>query len=242
MDHKTLSTILFLAFVAFTLFLVFRASRSNKKASDFYDGGAAFSGFQNGLAIAGDYMSAASFLGIAGTIALFGYDGFLYSIGFLVAWLVALLLIAEPLRNSGRFTMGDVLAFRMRQRPVRTASATSTVVVSIFYLLAQMVGAGALVSLLLGITDPAAKNWIIAGVGILMIIYVTVGGMKGTTYVQIVKAFLLMVGATLMTLMVLWHFNFNVSDLLGAAVQNSGNPKLLEPGLKFGKDIVDAAG
>lgn len=242
MNHQTLSTILFISFVAFTLFLVFRASRSTKKASDFYDGGASFSGFQNGLAIAGDYMSAASFLGIAGTIALFGYDGFLYSIGFLVAWLVALLLIAEPLRNSGRFTMGDVLAFRMRQRPVRTAAATSTVVVSIFYLLAQMVGAGALVSLLLGITDPTAKNWIIAGVGILMIVYVTVGGMKGTTYVQIVKAFLLMIGATLMTLMVLWHFNFNISDMLGAAVQNSGNPDLLHPGLKFGKDVLDATG
>ena len=117
MSSSTLSTILFAVFVAFTLVLVFRAGRSTKKSSDFYDGGGSFSGFQNGLAIAGDYMSAASFLGIAGTIALFGYDGFLYSIGFLVAWLVALLLIAEPLRNSGRFTMGDVLAFRMRQRP-----------------------------------------------------------------------------------------------------------------------------
>ncbi|MEY2675730.1 MAG: hypothetical protein RL102_996, partial [Actinomycetota bacterium] len=135
-DSTQLSSILFVSFVAVTLFVVWRASRSTKKASDFYDGGASFSGFQNGLAIAGDYMSAASFLGIAGTIALFGYDGFLYSIGFLVAWLVALLLIAEPLRNSGRFTMGDVLAFRMRQRPVRTAAAVSTIVVSIFYLLA----------------------------------------------------------------------------------------------------------
>ncbi|MFM6962950.1 MAG: cation acetate symporter, partial [Micrococcales bacterium] len=167
MQASTLSEVLFVGFVALTLVIVWRAGRSNKKASDFYDGGANFSGFQNGLAIAGDYMSAASFLGIAGTIALFGYDGFLYSIGFLVAWLVALLLVAEPLRNSGRFTMGDVVAFRMRQRPVRTAAATSTVVVSIFYLLAQMVGAGALVSLLLGISDPSAKNWIIAGVGVL---------------------------------------------------------------------------
>ena len=136
MDSTTLSAILFLSFVAVTLFIVWRASGTNKKSTDFYDGGASFSGFQNGLAIAGDYMSAASFLGIAGTIALLGYDGFLYSIGFLVAWLVALLLIAEPLRNSGRFTMGDVLAFRMRQIPVRTAAATSTLVVSIFYLMA----------------------------------------------------------------------------------------------------------
>ncbi len=240
MSSSMLSTILFIAFVAFTLVLVFRAGRSNKKSSDFYDGGGSFSGFQNGLAIAGDYMSAASFLGIAGTIALFGYDGFLYSIGFLVAWLVALLLIAEPLRNSGRFTMGDVLAFRMKQRPVRGAAATSTLVVSIFYLMAQMVGAGALVSLLLGISDPSAKNWIIGGVGILMIIYVTVGGMKGTTYVQIVKAFLLMTGAILMTVMVLWHFGFNVSDLLGAARDASGKgDAFLQPGLKFGKDIID---
>jgi cation/acetate symporter len=185
-------------------------------------------------------MSAASFLGIAGTIALFGYDGFLYSIGFLVAWLVALLLIAEPLRNSGRFTMGDVLAFRMRQRPVRGAAATSTMVVSVFYLMAQMVGAGALVSLLLGISDPGAKSWIILGVGILMIVYVTVGGMKGTTYVQIVKAFLLMIGAILLTFMVLWTFKFNISDLLGAAAENSGKHEaFLQPGLKFGKEVLD---
>ena len=241
MSSTTLSSILFLAFVAVTLVIVWKASGTNKKSTDFYDGGASFSGFQNGLAIAGDYMSAASFLGIAGTIALFGYDGFLYSIGFLVAWLVALLLIAEPLRNSGRFTMGDVLAFRMRQIPVRTAAATSTLVVSIFYLMAQMVGAGALVSLLLGITDPGTKNLIIAGVGILMILYVTIGGMKGTTYVQILKAFLLMIGAALLTVMVLWKFNFNVSDLLGAAATNSGKgDAFLQPGLKFGKDVFDA--
>ena len=240
MSSTTLSAILFVAFVLFTLVLVFRAGRSNKQSSDFYDGGGSFSGFQNGLAIAGDYMSAASFLGIAGTIALFGYDGFLYSIGLLVAWLVALLLVAEPLRNSGRFTMGDVLAFRMRQRPVRGAAATSTLVVSIFYLMAQMVGAGALVSLLLGINDPSAKNWIIGGVGILMIVYVTVGGMKGTTYVQIVKAFLLMTGAILLTVMVLWQFGFNISDLLGAARDASGKgDAFLQPGLKFGKDIID---
>jgi cation/acetate symporter len=233
---------MFLAFVVVTLFVVYKASRQNTKATDFYNGGASFSGFQNGLAIAGDYMSAASFLGIAGTIALFGYDGFLYSIGFLVAWLVALLLVAEPLRNSGRFTMGDVLAFRMRQVPVRTAAATSTVIVSVFYLLAQMVGAGALVALLMGFTDPIAKNWVIVGVGILMIIYVTVGGMRGTTYVQIIKAFLLMTGAALMTFMVLWHFQFDISAMLGAAQQASGNASFLEPGQRFGKDIFDEAG
>ena len=142
-------------------------------------------------------MSAASFLGISGAIALSGYDGFLYSIGFLVAWLVALLLVAEMLRNSGRYTMADQLAYRMKQRPVRQAAAISTVVVSIFYLLAQMVGAGALVSLLLDVSGDAAKNVTILGIGALMIFYVTFGGMKGTTWVQIVKAFLLMAGSAL---------------------------------------------
>lgn len=240
MNSTTLSTILFVVFVLFTLVLVIRAGKSNKKnSSDFYDGGASFSGFQNGLAIAGDYMSAASFLGIAGMIALAGYDGFLYSIGFLVAWLVALLLVAEPLRNSGRFTMGDVVAFRMKQRPVRSAASASTVVVSIFYLLAQMVGAGSLVALLLGIdpTDTAAKNLIIGVVGILMIVYVTVGGMKGTTYVQIVKAFLLMIGATVLTIMVLARFGFDISAMLGQAQKLSGNPEFLNPGNKYGVEV-----
>ena len=150
-------------------------------------------------------MSAASFLGIAGIIALSGYDGFLYSIGFLVAWLIALLLVAELLRNSGKFTMADVLAFRMRQRPVRTAAGISTITVSIFYLLAQMVGAGALVSLLLGVDSQAAKNITIVAVGALMIFYVTVGGMKGTTWVQIIKAVLLMTGTSLVTILSLIH-------------------------------------
>ena len=180
-------------------------------------------------------MSAASFLGISGAIALSGYDGFLYSIGFLVAWLIALLLVAELLRNSGRYTMADQLAFRMRQRPVRTAAATSTVVVSIFYLLAQMVGAGALVTLLLGIEGDWAIRFTIIAVGLLMIFYVVVGGMKGTTWVQIVKAVLLMTGTILITVLVLAKFDFNLSDLLGAAASNTGKgDAFLEPGLKYG--------
>src|SRR6187399_3525583 len=142
---------IFAGFVAITLVIVFRASRNNKTAADYYAAGRSFTGPQNGTAIAGDYLSAASFLGICGAIAVNGYDGFLYSIGFLVAWLVALLLVAELLRNTGRFTMGDVLAFRMRQRPVRAAAATSTLAVSFFYLLAQMAGAGGLIALLLQI-------------------------------------------------------------------------------------------
>jgi cation/acetate symporter len=248
---RTLTITLFLVFVAATLAITVWASRQTKTATDFYAGGRSFSGFQNGMAIGGDYMSAASFLGIAGIIALYGYDGFLYSIGFLVAWLVALLLVAELLRNSGRYTMADVLAFRMRQRPVRTAAAVSTITVSIFYLLAQMVGAGALVALLLGIKpgttflgmDAAtAKIATIVLVGALMIIYVTVGGMKGTTYVQIVKAVLLMGGATVMTLLVLAHYKFNLSTLLGdAAAQSGKGAAFLEPGLRYGVESADAA-
>ncbi|MGW5423226.1 solute symporter family protein [Streptomyces sp. NPDC003943] len=234
-EHRPLIITLFAVFVAATLGITVWAGRQTRSASDFYAGGRQFTAFQNGLAVSGDYMSAASFLGIAGAIALFGYDGFLYSIGFLVAWLVALLLVAEPLRNSGRYTMGDVLAYRMRQRPVRTAAGTSTIVVSIFYLLAQMAGAGVLVSLLLGITSDAGKILIVALVGVLMIVYVTIGGMKGTTWVQMVKAVLLIAGALLMTFLVLLKFHFDVSDLLGTAAEQSGKGSaFLEPGLKYG--------
>ncbi|WP_411084381.1 cation acetate symporter [Streptomyces sp. cmx-18-6] len=234
-EHRPLIITLFAVFVVATLFITVWAGRQTKSAADFYAGGRQFTGFQNGLAVSGDYMSAASFLGIAGAIALFGYDGFLYSIGFLVAWLVALLLVAEPLRNSGRYTMGDVLAYRMRQRPVRTAAGTSTIVVSIFYLLAQMAGAGVLVSLLLGITSDFGKIVIVALVGVLMILYVTIGGMKGTTWVQMVKAVLLIAGTLLITFLILLKFNFNISDLLGTAASNSGKgAAFLEPGLKYG--------
>ncbi len=233
-SHEGLTATLFILVVLITVGITFWASRQNQSAAQYYAGGRSFTGPQNGLAVAGDYMSAASFLGISGAIALSGYDGFLYSIGFLVAWLVALLLIAELLRNSGRYTMADQLAYRMKQTPVRTAAATSTVVVSIFYLLAQMVGAGALVTLLLGVTDESAKNWVIAGVGLLMIFYVTVGGMKGTTWVQIVKAVLLMAGTILITFLVLLHFNFNISDMLGGAVEKTGKANFLDPGLKYG--------
>ena len=144
---------IFGAFVAITLVIVFRASRNNKTAADYYAAGRSFTGPQNGTAIAGDYLSAASFLGICGAIAINGYDGFLYSIGFLVAWLVALLLVAELLRNTGRFTMADVLSFRLKQRPVRMAAALATLTVVFFYLLAQMAGAGGLVALLLGVDE-----------------------------------------------------------------------------------------
>jgi cation/acetate symporter len=237
--NQALTISLFTAVVAVTLYITWWASKQNKTTADYYAGGRSFSGAQNGLAVAGDYMSAASFLGISGQIALYGYDGFLYSIGFLVAWLVALLLVAELLRNSGRFTMADQLAYRMRQRPVRTAAATSTIVVSIFYLLAQMVGAGSLVGLLLGVTDSGVRAGVIVLVGALMIVYVTVGGMRGTTWVQIVKAVLLMGGTVLITFLVLLKFHFNLSDLLGAAAAKSGKGEaFLQPGLLYGKDLV----
>ena len=234
--NPTLNIAVFAIFVVATLAIVIKASRRNATAADYYAGGRSFSGKQNGIAIAGDYLSAASFLGIAGAIALTGYDGFLYSIGFLVAWLVALLLVAELLRNTGRFTMADVLSFRLKQRPVRTAAAISTLAESFFYLLAQMAGAGGLVSLLLGLDGDAAQNVVIALVGIIMIAYVLIGGMNGTTYVQIVKASLLIAGSLVITFWVLAKFGFSLSNVLGAAVDNSpkAGEKLLGPGLKYG--------
>jgi cation/acetate symporter len=225
---------IFALFVVGTLYIVYRVSRTSKTAVEYYAAGHAFTGAQNGIAISGDYLSAASFLGIAGAIAVNGYDGFLYSIGFLVAWLVALLLVAELLRNTGKYTMGDVLAFRMRQRPVRAAAATSTLAVSFFYLLAQMAGAGGLVALLLGIENKAGQALVIAVVGVIMVIYVIIGGMRGTTWVQIIKATLLIVGAAAMTLWVLGKFGFNLSGLLGDAANRVGE-KVLNPGAQYGK-------
>ncbi|WP_298176016.1 cation acetate symporter [Saccharomonospora sp.] len=234
-NNPLLNIGIFALFVIVTLVVVFRASRNTKTASDYYAAGRSFSGPQNGTAIAGDYLSAASFLGIAGAIAVYGYDGFLYSIGFLVAWLVALLLVAELLRNTGKFTMGDVLAFRMRQRPVRAAAATSTMAVSFFYLLAQMAGAGALVSLLLGIEGDFGQAVVICVVGVVMILYVLVGGMKGTTWVQIIKAALLIAGTFAMTVWVLGRYGLNFSELLGAAVERSPDgDSMPNPGAKYG--------
>lgn len=233
---------IFVAFVLITLFIVIRAGRSNTNATEFFTGGRAFSGPQNGVAIAGDYLSAASFLGIAGAIAVYGYDGFLYSIGFLVAWLVALLLVAELLRNTGKFTMADVLSFRLKQRPVRLAAATSTMTVSLFYLLAQMAGAGGLVALLLDVHGRGAQSLVIAVVGVLMIVYVLVGGMKGTTWVQIIKAVLLIAGAAIMTILVLVKFGLNFSEILGSAQQmvhdattkGVASRDVLAPGAQYG--------
>ncbi len=230
---------IFVFFVLVTLVIVFRASHRTKTAADYYAAGRSFTGPQNGVAISGDYLSAASFLGIAGAIAVYGYDGFLYSIGFLVAWLVALLLVAELLRNTGKFTMGDVLSFRMRRRPVRAAAAVSTLVVSFFYLLAQMAGAGGLVALLLNVSSKAGQALVVAVVGLLMIFYVLVGGMRGTTWVQIVKATLLIIGAGMLTAWVLGSFGLNLSALLGeAAAKSSHGQAVLAPGLQYGKNTT----
>jgi cation/acetate symporter len=237
-SNPLLNISIFGLFVVITLAIVVRVSRrASSGASDFYTAGGGFTGQQNGIAISGDYLSAASFLGIAGAIALNGYDGFLYSIGFLVAWLVALLLVAELLRNTGRYTMGDVLAFRMRQRPVRAAAATSTLTVSFFYLLAQMAGAGGLIALLLNITNKAGQALVIAIVGAVMIAYVLIGGMRGTSWVQIIKAVLLIAGAAIMTLWVLGLHGFNLSAVLGDAVAQGGKAgeTLLNPGKQYGK-------
>lgn len=228
-----LNMVVFGIFIVITMGLVIRASNSTKSAADFYTASGGFSGTQNGFAIAGDYLSAASFLGIAGAIALQGYDGFLYSIGFLVAWLVALLLVAELMRNTGRFTMADVLSFRLQQRPVRMAAALATLAVCLFYLIAQMAGAGGLVALLLNIDSETGQSIVVAVVGVLMILYVLIGGMKGTTYVQMIKAVLLVGGVLIMCLLVVVAVRGNFSELLTAAINRSGEP-LTDPGLKYG--------
>ena len=223
---KILSFGLFLSVVLLTLVITYWAAKRTKSTSEFYAAGRSISGFQNGFAIAGDYMSAASFLGIAGIIAMNGYDGFMYSVGWLVAYIMVLLVVAEPLRNTGKYTMADVLAYRLKPVPVRTAAAISTIVISTFYLLAQMVGAGALIELLLGI--PYEISVIL--VGVMMIIYVTFGGMLATTWVQIVKAGLLMSCAIILSIFVLAKTNFNIVSFFDSITATYGQ-SFLEPGL-----------
>ena len=247
--NPLLNIAIFLAFLVVTMWLVLRAGKSTKEASDFYTGGGSFSGRQNGLAISGDYLSAASFLGIVGAVALTGYDGFLYSVGFFVAWLVALMLVAEPLRNVGRFTMADVLSFRLRQKPVRVAAAIATLFVSLFYLVAQMAGAGSLVAVLLDIHEFVWQAVVVGVVGIIMIIYVLIGGMKGTTYVQMIKAVLLVTGVVIMCALVFISIRGGFNTLFQDAIDmHAGSENLakegyqaeqiLEPGLKYGATLT----
>jgi cation/acetate symporter len=215
----------FLAFAALTLVITWWAAKRTKTTSEFYAAGRSVTGFQNGLALAGDFMSAASFLGIAGLVSLKGYDGLIYSVGWLVGWPVVLFLIAEPLRNLGKYTFADVVAYRLGQRPVRTASSLGAIVTVLFYLIAQMVGAGTLVKLLFGLPYELA----VTAVGALMIAYVLFGGMLATTWVQIIKAVLLLGGATVLVLMVLARFHFSYNALFGAAVEKYGEG-IMQPG------------
>ncbi|MGW1679853.1 solute symporter family protein [Saccharopolyspora sp. NPDC002376] len=234
-DSAIINTTVFAAFVLVTLFIVYRVS-SRGSSSDYFVAGSAFSGAQNGIALSGDYLSAASFLGIAGAIAVYGYDGFLYSIGFLVAWLINLLLVAERTRNTGRFTMGDVLSFRMRQRPVRAAAAASTLAITIIYMIAQMAGAGGLVALLLDVHSAFGQALVIAVVGLVMMVYVLVGGMKGTTWVQIIKAAMLLLCVALITIFLLGKFGYSMTDLLLQAADNNPHGKdIFAPGVQYGK-------
>ena len=229
---------MFLAFVAATLVITWYSARKSSGASAYFAAGRRITGWQNGLAVAGDYMSAASFLGIAGMIATNGYDGFMYSVGFLVAYLTVLFIVAEPLRNAGKYTMADVLAYRLKPRPVRAAASLSTLTVSIFYMIAQMVGAGVLVRQLIpGVSYELA----VIGVGILMVIYVVFGGMLATTWVQIIKAVLLMGGSILLSILVLQRYDFDLGKFFSSltaitsttADGQSVTRNFLTPGLIF---------
>jgi cation/acetate symporter len=230
---------MFLVFIALTLGITYWASQRSRGASAYFAANRRVAGWQNGIAVAGDYMSAASFLGIAGIIAFQGYDGFMFSVGWLVAYLTVLLVVAEPLRNAGKYTMADVLAYRLKARPVRAMASVSTLTVSTFYMIAQMVGAGALVALLLKDSGISYRTAVM-GVGTLMIIYVVFGGMLATTWVQIVKAILLMGGTILLSLLVLAHFNFSLASFFDAIGHVTYHDKgqtivkdFLQPGLRY---------
>jgi len=217
--------VMFLIFVGGTLGITYWAATKTKSAKDFYTAGGGITGFQNGMAIAGDYMSAASFLGISGLVYLKGYDGLIYSIGFLVGWPVILFLIAEPLRNLGKYTFADVASYRLRQTPIRTLAASGSIATVILYLIAQMVGSGKLIQLLFGLN----YEYAVILVGILMILYVTFGGMLATTWVQIIKAFLLLSGATFMAIAVMAHYDFSFGSLFSKAVEMKG-VEVMSPG------------
>ncbi len=224
-EPSTIAIAWFLGFVSITLGITYWAARRTRTAAHFFAAGGSISALQNGFALAGDYMSAASFLGIAGLVSMSGFDGLIYSVGWLVGWPVITFLIAEPLRNLGKYTFADVVAYRLRQRPVRIAAAISTLTVVTFYLIAQMVGAGNLIHLMFGLPYNAA----IVIVGGVMLLYVLFGGMIATTWVQIIKAVLLLLGATLLAVLVLARFGFNPLTLFAAARDRYG-AGVLAPG------------
>ena len=228
--------VMFVAFVGMTLCITYWASKRNHSASDYYTAGGKITGFQNGLAIAGDYMSAASFLGISALVFTSGYDGLIYSIGFLVGWPIILFLMAERLRNLGKYTFADVASYRLKQKEIRTLSASGSLVVVAFYLIAQMVGAGKLIQLLFGLDYHVA----VILVGILMVLYVLFGGMLATTWVQIIKAVLLLSGASFMALMVMKHVNFDFGTLFAEAVKvHAKGEAIMSPGTLV-KDPISA--
>ncbi len=234
-----LNMAVFGVFVLATLGLVYRVSHRADTPDDYYAAGGGFGGAQNGVAMSGDFLSAASFLGISGAIAIYGYDGFVYSVSWVVAWLVALLVVGEGLRNTGRFTMGDVMAYRLRQSPVRAAAATSTLIISLVYMVAQMAGAGSLIALLLDIHSVAGQSAMIVLVGVVMLAYVLLGGMRGTTWVQIVKAVLLLTCVAALAAFVLGRFGLNLSELFGEAAEVSPlGGALLEPGGWYGGGLA----
>ncbi|OUM88829.1 MAG: cation acetate symporter [Bacillus thermozeamaize] len=233
MGAHVFGIVLFAAIVALTMYITYWAAKRNKSTTDFYAAGRSLTGWQNGLAIAGDYLSAASFLGIAGLVALNGYDGFMYAVGWLMGYIVVLYIVAEPLRNSGKYTLADVLAYRLKPVPVRTMAAIVTLVVSTFYMVAQMVGAGSIIQLLTGIPYEGA----VVLIGVLMIIYVVFGGMLATSWVQIVKAVLLMSGTIIIILFLAVIFGFNPSNLFGAVAEKNG-VEFLQPGLLY-KNPID---
>jgi cation/acetate symporter len=242
---------MFLAFVLATLGITVWSAKKNTGSSAYFAAGRSIKGWQNGLAVAGDYMSAASFLGISGMIAFFGYDGFMYSVGFLVAYLTVLYVVAEPLRNAGKYTMADLLAYRLQARPVRAAASISTLTVSTFYMVAQMIGAGVLVGYLLKDYAWITPNKAIVGVGCLMIVYVIFGGMHGTTWVQIIKAILLISATFVLSFLVMKHFDFSFTkffdavaslNYLDAKTKVDTTKNLLDPGLKFGAVATAATG
>ncbi len=227
--HETNNTaiFMFLGFVTVTLGITYWASKRTKSANSFYTAGGGITGFQNGLAIAGDYMSAASFLGISALVFTSGFDGLIYSIGFLVGWPVILLLIAEPLRNLGRYTFADVASYRLKQTPIRILAACGSLTTVLLYLIAQMVGAGKLVEVLFGLPYHSA----VLIVGVLMVLYVTFGGMLATTWVQIIKAVLLIFGASLIAFLVLSHFSFDLGNFFSSAVDvHAKGIAIMEPG------------
>jgi cation/acetate symporter len=218
--------VMFLVFVCATLGITYWAAKRTKTAKDFYTAGGGITGFQNGLAIAGDYMSAASFLGISGLVFLKGYDGLIYSIGFLVGWPIILFLVAEQLRNLGKYTFSDVASYRLKQTPIRTLAASGSLATVALYLIAQMVGAGQLIQILFGMD----YEYAVVMVGILMILYVTFGGMLATTWVQIIKAVLLLSGATFMAVMIMYKVGFSFETLFAKAVELKKTNAIMAPG------------